>query len=429
MNNVAIKVDNISKAYRIGVAKMDKDATFVAGILSFLKKPFQNFKKVKGLSSISHKNLDDDDIYMALKDVSFELIEGEVLGIIGKNGAGKSTLLKILSRIVQPTSGRIEMFGRVASLLEVGTGFNPDLSGVENIYLNGTILGLTKKEIDARYDSIVEFSGIEQFIETPVKRYSSGMKVRLAFAVAAHLDPEILIIDEVLAVGDAEFQQKCISKMQDVAGKGGRTVLFVSHDMAAVKKLCTRAILLQKGQLIKQGSPEEVIDYYYNNTATARAAQSNVLNVANRVFGDGRFTVEAYEIINAKGQVVESVETGSDITIRLYYKTTEDGYNPVVMLRIKNNIDQVLFSCFSRNSYGQMMKLKRDGYIDCFIPKLPLITGVYSIDTSLKFQSEVTDEIHSGIRLQVERGDFFGTGRVNEDFTNGMLVQHSWQVN
>lgn len=428
MNKIAIKVEGISKAYRIGISSINKDATVISKIKTLLNKPVQNFKRVKGLSNISEKNIEDNDVYMALSNVSFELNEGEVLGIIGKNGAGKSTLLKILSRIVQPTSGRIEMFGRVASLLEVGTGFNPDLTGNENIYLNGTILGLTKKEIDARYDSIVEFSGIQQFIETPVKRYSSGMKVRLAFAVAAHLDPEILVIDEVLAVGDAEFQQKCISKMQDVANKEGRTVLFVSHDMAAVKKLCTRAILLQKGQLIKDGLPEEVIDYYYKNTTTAHASDLNVLNRNNRVFGDGRFSVEAYEILDSKGNVVQSVECGDNITIRLFYKTTTDPYNPIVVLRIKNNIDQVLFTCLSRNSYGGVMKLKTQGYIDCCIPKLPLLAGVYSIDTSLKYQSEVTDEILSGIRLQVERGDFFGTGKMNEDFVNGIVINHHWNV-
>ena len=199
--------------------------------------------------------MDDADIFWALKDINFEVKKGEVLGIIGKNGAGKSTLLKILSRITEPTGGRIEIYGRIASLLEVGTGFNPELSGRENVYLNGTILGMTKKEIDLKFDEIIDFSGVEKFIDTPVKRYSSGMKVRLAFAVAAHLDPEILIIDEVLAVGDAEFQKKCLGKMHDVAENEGRTVLFVSHNMSAVQTLCSRSVVLENGCLIFLGLP------------------------------------------------------------------------------------------------------------------------------------------------------------------------------
>jgi lipopolysaccharide transport system ATP-binding protein len=428
MNNVAIKVEQISKAYRIGVSTIQKDSTFASSFINLLRKPLKNFKKVRALSNISAESLDNDDIYMALSNVSFELNEGEVLGIIGKNGAGKSTLLKILSRIVQPTSGRIEIYGRVASLLEVGTGFNPDLTGKENIYLNGTILGLTKKEIDERYKSIVEFSGIEKFIETPVKRYSSGMKVRLAFAVAAHLDPEILIIDEVLAVGDAEFQQKCIGKMQDVASKQGRTVLFVSHDMAAVKKLCSRAILLQKGMLVKEGKPEDVINYYLTNSNVSKSNNSNKLSTDNRVGGDGRFSIYGYELL-VNGQKVEITECGADVTFRLFYKTTEQGYNPVVILDIRNNLDQLLFTCLSRSSYDKIIELKNEGYIDCVLPKLPLLPGSYTVDICLKYQADVTDDIKGAFTFYVEKADFFGTGKINDGATNGMLAYHFWEIN
>lgn len=265
-NTSAIEVKNLSKIYRIGL-KEQKQETLAGTFIEALKKPVRNFRKIKNLQNAS--NHSDDDVFWALKDVSFTLQKGEILGIIGSNGAGKSTLLKLLSRITYPSAGKIECRGKVASLLEVGTGFNPDLTGRENVYLNGTILGLSKKEIDERFADIVEFSGIEKFIETPVKRYSSGMKVRLAFAVAAHLEPEVLIIDEVLAVGDADFQRKCIGKMQEISDGTGRTVLFVSHNMAAVKSLCTRGIVLKSGQKVFDGSQTDAINFYQANLDTA----------------------------------------------------------------------------------------------------------------------------------------------------------------
>lgn len=267
MSDSAIKVENISKAYRIGIKEQRHD-TLGATIASWVKSPFRNFQKLKSLSNFD--NRDDQDIFWALKDVNFEVKRGEVLGIIGKNGAGKSTLLKILSRITEPTDGRIEIYGRVASLLEVGTGFNPELTGRENVYLNGTILGMTKKEIEVKFDEIISFSGVEKFIDTPVKRYSSGMKVRLAFAVAAHLEPEILIIDEVLAVGDAEFQKKCMGKMNELSKGEGRTVLFVSHSMAAIKDLCSSCILLNNGKIIEEGVTSKVIAYYHSKVSEQR---------------------------------------------------------------------------------------------------------------------------------------------------------------
>lgn len=262
MSDLAIKVENISKAYRIGLKEQRHD-TLGATIAAWVKSPLRNFKKLKSLSNFN--NHDDADIFWALRDISFEVRKGEVLGIIGKNGAGKSTLLKILSRITEPTGGRIEIYGRVSSLLEVGTGFNPELTGRENVYLNGTILGMTKKEIDGRFDEIIDFSGIEKFIDTPVKRYSSGMKVRLAFAVAAHLESEILIVDEVLAVGDTEFQKKCLRKMGDISKGEGRTVLFVSHNLAAVKTLCSLGIILENGLLAYDGNAQTAIGKYLSS--------------------------------------------------------------------------------------------------------------------------------------------------------------------
>jgi len=257
MAETVIKVENLSKRYRLGLKEKQAE-TLVGQIGNLIKSPWQNLKRLRDMSRFG---VEDESVFWALKDINFEVKEGEVLGIIGKNGAGKSTLLKILSQITDPTSGKIEIHGRVASLLEVGTGFHPELSGRENIYMNGTILGMTRREIDTKLDEIIDFSGVEKFIDTPVKFYSSGMKVRLGFSVAAHLEPEILIVDEVLAVGDFEFQKKCLGKMKDVANQG-RTVIFVSHNLGAVSQLCNMAILLQEGQLSYSGNVQECLNIY-----------------------------------------------------------------------------------------------------------------------------------------------------------------------
>jgi lipopolysaccharide transport system ATP-binding protein len=259
MSRPIITVDRLAKAYRIGLKDQLPD-TLVSAVAGFAKSPLRKFQQLRRLNTFTADG-DAPDIVWALRDVSFEVQEGEVLGVIGRNGAGKSTLLKILSRITEPTRGRAVLRGRVSSLLEVGTGFHPELTGRDNVYMNGTILGMTKREIDAKFDEIVDFSGVERFLDTPIKRYSSGMTVRLAFAVAAHLEPEILIVDEVLAVGDAEFQKKCMGKMQDVA-RGGRTVLFVSHNMAAVRSLCRTGVWLYEGKVRATGATFDVINDY-----------------------------------------------------------------------------------------------------------------------------------------------------------------------
>lgn len=257
-SNFAIKAEGLSKTYTLGGAQ---DASLRSA-----------------LSNIFRKNKRTSETFEALKNINFEIKQGEVVGIIGSNGAGKSTLLKILSRITKPSSGRVIINGRVASLLEVGTGFHPELSGRENIYLNGTILGMTRKEVATKFDEIVAFSGVEKFIDTPVKRYSSGMYVRLAFAVAAHLDPEILIIDEVLAVGDAEFQKKCLGKMQDVAGSG-RTVIFVSHNMTTVSELCNKGIYIKSGEIVAADSIKNIIQLYYQDIKEENYKFTNALDI------------------------------------------------------------------------------------------------------------------------------------------------------
>ena len=258
--SVVIKAEKVSKLYRLGVISSKTLSQDFNRFLARLRGKEDPYLKIGALNSRDIKN--ENDFVFALKDISFEINKGEIVGIIGKNGAGKSTLLKILSRVTTPSTGNLKVKGRIASLLEVGTGFHQELTGRENIYLNGSILGMSKKEITGKFDEIVDFSGVETYIDTPVKRYSSGMYVRLAFAVAAHLEPEILIVDEVLAVGDAEFQKKCLGKMQEVSSRDGRTILFVSHNMGAISSLCTSAILLEKGLLKSSGSTDNIISQY-----------------------------------------------------------------------------------------------------------------------------------------------------------------------
>jgi lipopolysaccharide transport system ATP-binding protein len=273
MTRTTISVENLGKEYVIGGREKGSE-TFREMIVSAAAAPF---RRLKGLSG----NVASEERIWALKDVSFDVKEGEVVGIIGRNGAGKSTLLKVLSRITAPTEGRVKISGRVSSLLEVGTGFHPELTGRENIYLNGAILGMSREEIIRKFDDIIEFSGVEKFLDTPVKRYSSGMSVRLAFAVAAHLEPDILIVDEVLAVGDAEFQRKCLGKMDDVA-RSGRTVLFVSHNMPAVEGLCPRCLLLECGRVVDDGATVQVLSTYY------RAQRATERNVGDLISHRGR---------------------------------------------------------------------------------------------------------------------------------------------
>jgi ABC-type polysaccharide/polyol phosphate transport system ATPase subunit len=285
MAHPVIDIENIGKAYRLGQASVRRDMLRDA-LLDVLQAPFRRLKALRHLA-------EDDDLFWALRNVSFQVLQGEVVGIIGRNGAGKSTLLKILSRVTAPTEGQAVLCGRVASLLEVGTGFHPELTGRENIYLNGSILGMRKAEIDAKFDEIVEFSELERFLGTPVKRYSSGMYVRLAFAVAAHLEPEILILDEVLAVGDTEFQKKCLGKIGEVTTEG-RTVLFVSHNLDSVQRLCSRSVLLEAGRLISQGPTADVIRHYLSRLSiTSQAAVPNewidVSHASRSGTGEARF--------------------------------------------------------------------------------------------------------------------------------------------
>jgi lipopolysaccharide transport system ATP-binding protein len=351
-SDIAIKVENISKCYRIGVSE-EVQENFAQAAYHFLKKPISNYKKYRSLYTFDEATLGGNgsgelpkDIIWALRDVSFEVARGEVLGIVGRNGAGKSTLLKVLSRITNPTTGKALIRGRISSLLEVGTGFHPELSGRENVYLNATILGMRKKEVDRKFDEIVDFSGIEKFIETPVKRYSSGMKVRLAFSVAAHLEPDILVIDEVLAVGDADFQKKCLNKMEDV-GSHGRTVLFVSHNMPAVTRLCTRAILMEEGRVVEDGTAEGIVRSYLcsDKGTTAVREWKNPMNAP----GGKVARLRAVRVRDKEGNISESVDIREPVTLEMEYEVIKGGRVLMPHMSLSNDNGVTVFVTIDRD--------------------------------------------------------------------------------
>ena len=315
MSDIVTRVENLSKKYIIGHQKQGLQ-TSLRDVISDGAKSFW-----QGLTGDRKANQDVSEEFWALNDVNFEIKQGDRVGIIGRNGAGKSTLLKILSRITEPTSGRVSIKGRVSSLLEVGTGFHPELTGRENIFLNGAILGMDRSEIKKKFDEIVAFAEVEKFLDTPVKHYSSGMYVRLAFAVAAHLEPEILIVDEVLAVGDAQFQKKCLGKMKDVSGEG-RTVIFVSHSMPTITSLCSNVILLDKGQIIKRGNASEVIMQYYTSGISSPA--SIILSEEDKVVGDEYVQMISGCIRNSTGQISPEISINENFYINLKYKILKE---------------------------------------------------------------------------------------------------------
>ena len=334
-NNIAIKVEGISKCYRIGLKEQVHDSMGGA-IIDFIKNPLKNYRKYRSLYTFDdvkdNSFAESADIIWALRNVSFTVERGEAVGIIGRNGAGKSTLLKILARITNPTKGRAVVYGRISSLLEVGTGFHPELTGRENIYLNGTILGMRKREIDRKLDEIVDFSGVEKYIDTPVKRYSSGMKVRVAFAVAAYLEPEILIIDEVLAVGDAEFQKKCLGKMGEVA-KEGRTVLFVSHNMGAITQLCEKVFLFNQGQLKLTGTPNDVISSYLSSTTT----NSAVWTGSSARPDDVEVQINSARVLSADDRPATIVDFDSQFKVEIAYEVIHPVRNLSILSRMPSS--------------------------------------------------------------------------------------------
>jgi lipopolysaccharide transport system ATP-binding protein len=402
MSNIAIQVENLSKRYRIGL-KEERSDTLVGAATTWLKAPLANFKQLWKLSHFSENGHDSDDIIWALKHVSFEIKQGEVVGIIGRNGAGKSTLLKLLSRITEPTTGRAIINGRVSSLLEVGTGFHPDLTGRENVYLNGAVLGMTKQEIDRKFAEIIDFSGIEKFIDTPVKRYSTGMTVRLAFSVAAHLEPEILLVDEVLAVGDLEFQKKCLGKMGHVA-KEGRTVLFVSHNMSAVTRLCHYAIWLAEGQLHQLGPTEEVIAAYLATGSELEGERR--WEAPEEAPGNDKLRLRAVRVLNSQGQVSSMI----DIRFPFYVAIEYDVLCPLPGARVGffllNSEGTVVFAPNDSEGSGCERGLRQAGsYVSiCQIPGTLLNSGSYTLTPSADIPSvEALFFEENALRFHVER--------------------------
>ncbi|HMG36657.1 MAG TPA: ABC transporter ATP-binding protein [Blastocatellia bacterium] len=342
MSNLAIKVEHLSKRYRIGMKEQRPD-TLAGAVSAMLKSPLSNIRKLRNLSRF--RDHEEADVLWALRDVSFDVRHGDVVGIIGRNGAGKSTLLKILAKITDPTSGRIEITGRVASLLEVGTGFHPELTGRENVYLNGAVLGMRRGEIDRKFAEIVEFSGVEKFIDTPVKHYSSGMRVRLAFSVAAHLEPEILLIDEVLAVGDAAFQKKCLGKMGDVA-RDGRTVLFVSHNMGALVSLCPKSILLVDGEKKAEGPSDAVVSDYLEIGAEG---QGEALWDPSSAPGNDNVRLRAVRVV-AGDKTSADVDIEQDINVEIEFWNLKQDAQLAVSVHLKDQMGVSVLSSLNAHS-------------------------------------------------------------------------------
>jgi lipopolysaccharide transport system ATP-binding protein len=399
-----LQVSRLSKRYRIG--EYSADTQFREVIM-------------RAMSKLARRQPEQEQIVWALQDVSFEVQQGEVLGIIGRNGAGKSTLLKLLSRITYPTSGSLKARGRVVSLLEVGTGFHEELTGRENIFLNGSILGMKKKEIERRLDKIVEFSGIGKFIDTPIKRYSSGMRLRLGFAVAAHLSPDILLVDEVLAVGDADFQKKCLDAM-DGLRTSGRTVLFVSHNMAAVENLCSRCIWMEGGRIRADGPARSVVSEYMKTFARASTGSVDLENIESRSGnGDGKFT--HIEFMNGAGETTNYIRSGDKVVLRLHYRAHKMLRDLVVGINLHNEYGTLIAASNNWATGDDIPVVEAgDGFADFEIDCLYLLPGRYFLSLWLGKWSNLHDVLKNCIHFDVEPSNYYGSGR-GIDSSFGML--------
>jgi lipopolysaccharide transport system ATP-binding protein len=394
----ACRVHRLGKRYRITRGRPRGHAnyrTFREDLIRLAMAPWHRLR--------NQPLADGDEDFWALRELDFEIQPGEVVGIIGRNGAGKSTLLKILSRITKPTTGEVELRGRVGSLLEVGTGFHPELTGRENIDLNGAILGMSRREIGRKFDQIVAFAEVERFLDMPVKRYSSGMYVRLAFAVAAHLEPEILIVDEVLAVGDLAFQRKCLGRMQEV-GRTGSTVLFVSHNMPAVESLCTRAIMLEGGQVVRDGRVSDVIDEYRRRTMALQPNGGANFDGPGRVF-------QSVMLLDSSGNPTNFLPLGGAFHLRIGLKTPERIEYPTVGIGIDDISDQRMLTVLTPRSGGIIRELNGRCAVDCRIPQFPLPPGDYSVKLSVSSGAQEFDSQERALYFTVMDGEFFSEGR------------------
>jgi lipopolysaccharide transport system ATP-binding protein len=410
--NKPIVVKGVSKQFQIGKSK-----TMLREVLvNFLKNPFRR-RDIKG------------ETMWALKGVSFAVEEGEIVGIIGRNGAGKSTLLKVLSKITYPTSGEIIVRGVIGSLLEVGTGFHEELTGRENIYLNGSILGMTKKEINRKLDEIIAFADVERFIDTPIKHYSSGMRLRLGFSVAAHLDTNILLVDEVLAVGDVGFQKKCVNKMGDLR-QGGRTILFVSHDMAAVENLCSRAIWIDDGQIRKDGNTQEVIKDYMATFAGVAKDGFDLRGIKNRI-GNGWVRYTGIEFLDKKRQPVDVIRSGDGLVVRLYYHAEKRVTNNICfgfqVFTDLGTLVTVVDSSFAGNEISVLPE--GDGHVEAEIDFLNLMPARYTLSLWIDNNSGLIYEcLEHSVKLDIEVRDFYKSGLGITSRHGIMFLPYKWSL-
>lgn len=412
--NDSITVEKLSKLYRLGQAV--QETMIRERIVSLLKNPFA-------------KKAAQEEIIWALKDVSFSVKEGGVVGIVGRNGAGKSTLLKVLSNITYPTQGRVKVRGRVASLLEVGTGFHEELTGRENIYLNGSILGMKKKEVQSKLDKIIEFAGVERFIDTPIKRYSSGMRLRLGFAVAAHLDPDVLIVDEVLAVGDAGFQKKCLSVMENLR-EGGRTVLFVSHNMAAVENLCSRGIWIDSGRVRMDGPTHEIIKSYLSSFAESQQSASDLSSVGSR-HGSGEIRYTGLAFLNLDGQPQLVTRSGDSIRLRFFYHAEKTIPYPSFGFRLLTDMGTLVTDTSTWHHGLDIPEIAPgDGYLDLEIDFLNLLPGRY--DFSLWITGHGHRQVYDGVehcaRLEVELANVYRSGKDLDSRSGIVYFPQKWNL-
>lgn len=423
MSEIAIHCDGLAKQYQIG--ERERYKTLREAISAAF-----TFRRLRSALQPSSDAAGDDQNpnFWALHDVSFDIKRGDVVGIIGRNGAGKSTLLKILSRITEPTEGRAEIWGRVGSLLEVGTGFHPELTGRDNIYLNGAILGMKKVEIARKFDEIVAFSEVEKFIDTPVKRYSSGMYIRLAFAVAAHMETEILIVDEVLAVGDTQFQKKCLGKMGDVA-KHGRTVLLVSHNMAAIQSLCRRTILLQDGRSVYDGNPLEVTRFYVSGFEKQITGGVMDLRSPSLSRWTENIIFSALRLKNRAGAATTAYLSGDEMTLEFDLDPPFPVHDPIIFVGIDDAMGRRIFSISSQYSQSTLPALDRPTTVVCTIPDLCLLPGRYSMSLCVGTTYDWgLDALPNVASFDVHESDYFGTGRMPLQELGAVLVKSQWQV-
>jgi lipopolysaccharide transport system ATP-binding protein len=411
----AVRAEGLGKRYRIG--ERERYRSLRDTLADLATSPIRRMRAMRQPGG--------DNTIWALRDVSLEVAPGEVFGVIGHNGAGKSTLLKILSRITEPTEGRAVLHGRVGSLLEVGTGFHPELTGRENIYLNGAILGMQRSEIARRFDEMVAFAEVERFIDTPVKRYSSGMYLRLAFAVAAHLEPEILLVDEVLAVGDAAFQKKCLGRMSDVA-REGRTVLFVSHNLPSVEKLCQRVVVIDGGRVVMQGDPVTCIAAYLGARTEPKPAVD--LGAVPRM--DPRLVpvLTSLDLLNGEGSPISAVGCGEPLEFHLCYSARSEIANPGFGLVISNAMGVPLFFLQTRSQLGLRDKAPRTGRIVCRLDQTPLVPGEYLLTIGCMTGERQLDLLEHVASFSVEPRDFFDTGYLPDVLNGPVLIRAQWDI-